>query len=256
MNRKRQGGFLLNPFRFGGPAPGGTYYSEVMADSPVVYWRFGELSGTVAADSSGNGKAAVYQQDAATVTCPGLILSDSNTAIDLPGTPTNAPSGAYYAGTTVDLSASWSFECLLRPDAAPALGGVGIVTQMGVPAGGTNYPEIDVFDRGAGEFSLRVMNSGMSELILTTATWAYGDEFHLFLRHLSGGGLELYADGVLVGSTNWTYGGNPGEVRVGYGAFNGTTDSYPYAGVMDEVALYTAALSPARIAAHAAARTA
>lgn len=252
----RQRGFLLNPFRFGGGGGGGSsYYEEVMADNPVVYWRLGEASGTSAFDSSGNNKTALYREPAETVSCPGLITSDVDTAIDLPGTATSSQVGLYYAGNTVVFSSSWSIDMLLRPDSAPALTGVGIIAQMGIPVG-TNYPEIDVYDRGGGSYSIRVMNSGVSQLILTTDTWTYGNPMHLCIRQVGGGALEVYVDGVIRGSTSWNYAGNAGEVRVGCGAFNGTSDSYPYAGVIDEVAMYPSALSPSRIAAHAAARTA
>ena len=38
---------------------GGTSYSqEVLADSPLAYWRLGEASGTTAADASGNNRRA------------------------------------------------------------------------------------------------------------------------------------------------------------------------------------------------------
>ena len=42
------------------PALAGPYAAAVMADSPYAYWRFNETSGTVAADSSGNGIAGTY----------------------------------------------------------------------------------------------------------------------------------------------------------------------------------------------------
>ena len=32
------------------------YSTEVIADTPAIYWRLGETSGTVAADSSGNNR--------------------------------------------------------------------------------------------------------------------------------------------------------------------------------------------------------
>lgn len=53
-----------------GPPPGGTLYDEIMADSPVHYWRNGEASGSVMADevstdgsyigSPSLGNAAIY----------------------------------------------------------------------------------------------------------------------------------------------------------------------------------------------------
>jgi hypothetical protein len=37
-----------------------SYETEILADSPVGYWRLGEASGTTAADASGNGYTGTY----------------------------------------------------------------------------------------------------------------------------------------------------------------------------------------------------
>lgn len=36
------------------------YADEILADSPLVYWRLGESSGTAVTDSSGNGRDGFY----------------------------------------------------------------------------------------------------------------------------------------------------------------------------------------------------
>jgi hypothetical protein len=41
-----------------------TYQSEVLADTPSLYWRLGEAAGTVAADSSGNNHPRTYANPA------------------------------------------------------------------------------------------------------------------------------------------------------------------------------------------------
>lgn len=63
---------------------GGTYVDQVMADAPLAYWRFGETSGPMAMDSSGNGRTATYT---GTITYgePGAIFADANTAVRLGG---------------------------------------------------------------------------------------------------------------------------------------------------------------------------
>src|SRR6202035_1756866 len=43
-----------------GVAPPAGYASTVLADSPLVYYRMNETSGTVAADSSGHGYTGTY----------------------------------------------------------------------------------------------------------------------------------------------------------------------------------------------------
>ena len=63
--------------------------SEVLADNPVGYWRFGEASGTVASDESAKANDGAYLPNSGGVWtggvlgATGLIVNDSDTAIDL-----------------------------------------------------------------------------------------------------------------------------------------------------------------------------
>src|SRR4051812_1108598 len=56
--------------------PFATYEETVGADAPTAYWRFGETSGTTAADASGNGRAATYARDAERLSRWGALGSD------------------------------------------------------------------------------------------------------------------------------------------------------------------------------------
>ncbi|HEX8789576.1 MAG TPA: hypothetical protein VF765_01395, partial [Polyangiaceae bacterium] len=58
---------------------GPPYVLAVLEDQPVAYWRFGEASGTRAADSSGNGNDATYV-GAVSLGAPGAIAGDPDTA--------------------------------------------------------------------------------------------------------------------------------------------------------------------------------
>lgn len=62
----------------------GSYRSEVLADTPLLYWRLGELAGTAAADASGNARNGTYVA-APTLGAAGAILGDTDTAADLDG---------------------------------------------------------------------------------------------------------------------------------------------------------------------------
>jgi hypothetical protein len=66
------------PVLGGGPSPAAalTYDQEVLADSPVAYWRLDETSGTVAHDSSGNGLNGTYS-GAITFGQAGAVAGDS-----------------------------------------------------------------------------------------------------------------------------------------------------------------------------------
>ncbi len=43
------------------PSAQADYRAEVLSDSPIAYWRLGELSGRTATDSSGQGHDATYE---------------------------------------------------------------------------------------------------------------------------------------------------------------------------------------------------
>lgn len=58
------------------------YLKTALADQPAGYWRFGDLSGTTAVDSSGNGRDGAYA-GAITLAAPGLLAGDNNTAATL-----------------------------------------------------------------------------------------------------------------------------------------------------------------------------
>jgi hypothetical protein len=94
-------------------AMGPTYAAAVLADAPLLYYRFAETSGTAVVDSSGNGRSGLYES---TIDFgePGAIVGDSSTAISL---------GADDAYAGVDDQASfgfsgnapWSLEIWLNP---------------------------------------------------------------------------------------------------------------------------------------------
>src|SRR5205807_8445727 len=62
-------------------APSASYSSTVIGDHPSAYYRLGETSGTVAVDSSGNGRNATYTGNTTLGVSPGAVIGDTNTAI-------------------------------------------------------------------------------------------------------------------------------------------------------------------------------
>src|SRR5947209_543413 len=55
-----------------------SYLSTILADSPFVYWRLGEATGSTAADASGNGRDGSYT-GSLTLARPGAT-ADGDTA--------------------------------------------------------------------------------------------------------------------------------------------------------------------------------
>src|SRR5687767_7829365 len=72
---------LLGSFTIAGASA--NYSSEVLADSPLGYWRLGESAGPLASDSSGNGLNGTYSGPG--LGAPGAIDGDSDTAATFDG---------------------------------------------------------------------------------------------------------------------------------------------------------------------------
>jgi hypothetical protein len=63
------------------PPPGDAYHDAVMADSPLGYYRLNESSGSVATDSSGNGRNGAYSGSGVTLAQTGLLYGNSDKSV-------------------------------------------------------------------------------------------------------------------------------------------------------------------------------
>lgn len=218
---------------------GNPYSDEVMADSPVAYYRMGEASGDVV-DALGGSPGSV--SGSVTRDVAGGIADDDG-AIDFPGT-----SGNYITvpdQAKLDLGdGPWTIECWARRDSS-----------------GTNYRVL--VDRGVGgpdlyfditTNKLQVELSGSTQNVNETGSTTDNNWHHWVVTRASGGPTTLYKDGVDVTNflANPTYGATTGTLNIG-GYRDGT--SYPFDGAIDEVAIYNTELSSSRVAAHYAAGT-
>jgi hypothetical protein len=99
----------------GSTAPGQTgspYADAVLTDSPIGYWRLGETSGNVAADSSPNGLAGTYT-GGVTLGVGGAINGDPNTAARFDGTNDLVSMGDPASGRLDFGTADFTVEALL-----------------------------------------------------------------------------------------------------------------------------------------------
>lgn len=198
------------------------YYQAVMADSPYAYWRLGEASGTTAVDSSGNGRDGTYT-GTINYGIAGAVTSDTNTAISF-GTSTSRvdiPS--------VTFAGDFTIEFLVNRVTAGLSNATTVIS--GTTGGAPNYNFFSAVGRlynGSGDM---IVDNGS----LNNNTWTH----HILTR--SGSSIVLYRDGRYAatgsGTTSLTF----------------NTLGYGWLGYLDEVVLYTSALTPARVAAHYAA---
>lgn len=224
-----------------------TYSSEVLADSPIAYWRLGETSGTSAADSSGNARHATYTSSP-TLGVTGLLSGDADKAVQLAADNLNCV--AIASAAWMDVS-TISVECLVKfTSAVDATNGDAIVTRW--MSGGFDWY---VYRDTAGKFAAQLSNAaGATKTLVSSATLTTGTAYHVAMTY-DGATMTLYVDGVSVGSLGSMGGGiwagaRPIEIGRAY-----QTSSYVGGAVIDEVAIYGGALSAARVAAHHAAVT-
>lgn len=226
-----------------------SYLSEVLADSPAFLYRLDELSGTVVADSSGNGQVGTYQggptlagvpliTDGKSVTFTATSWAFNNVALLLASTGAftveawfkraSAPAG------NLQMFASDNATGPQRMFQLAVLGGIG---------GGTPDGSIDFF----------VVNNGGTGIdTISKVNYCDGNRHHAVGTYDGTVGPSLYIDGVLVaqpgGTVALSTGTSMGPV-VGAG-FNGSSFIQPFIGTLDEVAAYKSALSAGRVLAH------
>lgn len=225
--------------------PGGNpliYKDEVLADSPWLYWRLDETSGTTASDLSGNGRNGTYVNSPNLNQSP-LISVDKS--IDLDGTNDYV---SYTPGTAV--TGNFTYECWINADSFSSF--PGLVSGWNANSSG-NYGSI-----------LLVSDSGVVEIYAANSTftdWSYTDNtgytlstgttYHLvFVNDDTNDTAKLYVNGVeqYSASGKTTAMGMVNASKV-LSAGRATTSNY-FNGKVDEVAIYTTALSATRILAH------
>lgn len=206
------------------------YASAVQADHPAAYLRLDD-AGTTAADFSGHGRAGTIAADAIHLSS-GALVGETDGALQ--AGPTN-PSLALPADGLPGLSDSQTVELWVKGDLTGSIcGSAAYLTWNGL----SFYA-----DNGCvGGAALRLADStgnraaSMNQLgTLTDGAWhqiAYAYD-------ASNKSIALYVDGVLmITTTGITLSGASAPLRITYG------------GAYDELAVYSSALTPARIAAH------
>lgn len=216
-----------------------TYSSVVLADSPLVYWRLGEASGTTATDASGNGKHGTIA-GSPTFGTTGALLGDANTAITFDGV-----NDAVTVADTTDLTA-WSVEVWIKTSASS--GTVDIANRYG--AGGNE----DLFQLRlvSGAPRIRCYHLGGVLDVTGPSSIANGQWHHVVGTFVSATGVgRVYVDGAQVATATGTPGSNikTGNAPFSIGGFVAFGANW-FPGVIDEAAYYTSALSAARVLAH------
>lgn len=226
-------------------SPGGGYADEVAADSPVAWWRFEETSGSTVADEVGSNDGTVFGANLDVSGAPGTGSAASFDGVD---DYVNIPDASALRLTGSITLEAWVY----RPSAATgfrtvfAKGRTTSVTSLQ-----TNYSlrvtsnrQLSFrYDVGSTDHDYRTGNDAVpvDEWAHVAFTFTYG----------TGSSAKPYVNGTEV-SASWVSGSggstpNTNSEPLLLGVYH---DQNFWSGRIDEVALYTTALSAARIEAH------
>lgn len=225
-----------------------SYSSEVLADSPLAYWRLGDPSGTTMTDGSGNSHNGTYQNSPSLAQASLLLTDAANTAVKFLASGTQFATVANAAW--MNFNGDFTVECWVKPAVSVTAATARQYVAKYNTAGGGNGLYLCIDTAGKPTFGLRFAGSDIT-IIASTAV-ALGNIYHI-VGVRSGTTSTLYVNGVSAGTS--TNSGNPAAdaSTLAVGALSGI-GQYADA-TIDEVAFYNTALSPTRVGVHYTAGT-
>ncbi|TME65579.1 MAG: DUF11 domain-containing protein, partial [Chloroflexi bacterium] len=220
----------LGAIEVGGPT------QQVFTDHPLGFWRLGDAAGSSSAlDSSGNSLTGAVDPGVS-FRQPGAISGD--TAATFPG---SGPAIVVPASAVLDLANAVSVEAWVRPTLAGQNGGIYEKTVNGW----VNSQYMLFLEAGVAKFRVRTASGALLPVdgpALALNTWSH------LVGTFDGSVLRLYVNGALAATS-----AAAGPLNSGSGpSFLGRLGQnlYPFQGSIDEVAVFSGALSPDRVRAH------
>jgi hypothetical protein len=238
------------------PTPSGPYSQIVSNDAPVAWWRLDDAPGSgTAADVFGvnNGAVSSYANDVV-LGVEGALLGDSDTAAQFTGY--NAYSGSVRSGNgKIDVTYStalnnptFSAECWALPNRGYGLTRSPLANvYSGAFQGYAFYAVGNIWEVQVGT------GASMGFIALTGPPVVENQWVHLVCTY-DGAVASFYVNGSLVSSAALAYVPNSlYPMSIGAGANDTTAGNYFFPGRIDEVAIYTNALSATQVQSHYAA---
>ncbi|MCX6117436.1 MAG: LamG domain-containing protein, partial [Proteobacteria bacterium] len=224
-----------------------SYRDVVMSLNPVGYWRLGETSGTTAIDLGSGGNNGTYTNGPTLVQAGGLT-SDEDKAVSFDGSSQYVSTGY----TTALGTSNFTYSLWFKTSTAGTIGGL-IGKRVGASGGYRQFSLSMAGDSAANTSGTKLVFNDYdvtnSSLGITTSSYADGNWHHAVLVR-NATNTSLYVDGVLQASiastipnltrTDPIFLGNSGDA--------GAASSSYFPGLLDEVAIFSSALSPAQIA--------
>ena len=235
------------------------YQTAVLADSPFMYYRFGEASGTTAMDSSVNGFNGTYVGGVTLGVAGDNAGGSSDTAATFDGSTgyllCPSTTGALAFGADL-FTSSYEFVFMTTNTTATEMltgsanTGNSVTAQVWLNENDTGTLTAD---------SIRLYIRDNSTNVIQTAfvnATAFDGNYHHLVWTCNAGIVNAYLDGAPQALTIGNTGGTPTNFiaysfPIAFACYDsrGTYTNFT-AATMDEAAIYTTALSPARVTAH------
>jgi hypothetical protein len=225
------------------------YNNAILSDAPAAFWRLADSGSSVADASTGSPGT---RADTVKTGLTGA-LGDGNGAMDfdgIDGTVVTIPGSAKL--NALDGGSAISLEAWIRPEDLTMPGRFRMFFSF--PGNPASYLGItNAF--GAPKIIAALWIGGKQRYLAAGPALATGSWYHAVATY-DGAELSLYVNGALAAKTT----GLGGPVSVGtrgvlLGGHPSSGSSYNFDGVVDEAAIYAAALTPAQVAAHYALRS-
>ncbi|MCZ2402935.1 PKD domain-containing protein [Paenarthrobacter sp. Z7-10] len=224
----------------GPTVPADAYGAEVFNAQPDLFWRLGESTGTVAADSGPSGIPGNYSG--------GLTRGQEGVLPAIPNTATafGGSNGLVSSQSTFINPGPYSTEIWFKTSTQT---GGGLISFGSAQTGLSSNHDRKVYMKNDGTLTFGAY-PGHEATVNTTK--AYNDgKWHQMVATQGPAGMRLYVDGTLSGENPEPGAQNySGYWRVGGdSSWSGASSSY-FNGVLDEAAVYGYALSAAAVAHH------
>lgn len=215
-----------------------SYDSDILALSPLAYWKLNETSGTAAADSSGNGRGATYY---------GATLNQAAIAPGLGASARFASASSAYANSNATLTGTKTAHTITawcKPSTVPT--GANAVVVGGFYDGTTQSYKMGTAGDGVGHWFGQGYWSGFHDAIASSAPSA-GSSYFLCAQW-DGTTITVFVNGVSV-ATNTPGSGMPTDAGgLVIGARGDGTATQFWDGYISNVAIFGSAIGATAIA--------
>jgi hypothetical protein len=229
----------------GGGAGGCTtdYVAEVMADTPLAYWRLGESIAAVASDEMGKSDGSYLAAPAVDV--PGALACGDDGAAQLDGATQYIDFGDVFEFSG---NAPFSVELWLRPELLDGEARYVIAHRTDSDPDTVGWGMF--VDDNSIDFRRWFTGNGLRDLVDAPIGMVATDRYTHVVATYDGANLRLYLDGLLVDDElSTTAIDATSSVLLAGRPYAVATGGY-YGGFIDEIAIYGTALPAPRVLAH------